>query len=76
MAVEPSDLRFGQRKSGDGRDGSNHGRHGRIECVLAGLGVKNIEHFFDCGAAGRMRGRRGGDRAEALFVDRQKIQRM
>lgn len=74
-AAEPTDLRLGERKSGGGRGGSYHGRHGRVERVLTGAGAKDIEHRFDrCGAIG-VRRRRGKDCAEAVFVDWQKIQR-
>jgi hypothetical protein len=74
--TKPTDLRLGQHKSGGGRSGSDHSRHGRVECVLAGAGVKDIEHRFDCCGASGVRGRSGNDRTQALIVDRQKIQRV
>ena len=74
MATEPRELRSGQRKPGGGRGGSDHGCHGRGESVLAGGRTKNVEHRFGGGGASSVRGRGGEDCAQAVFVDREKIQ--
>ena len=76
MATEPRELRSGKRKPSGGRGGSDHSCHGRVECVLAGVRTKNVEHRFGGGGASSVRGRGGEDCAQAVFVDRQEIQRV